>query len=239
MIDYSKTITKEEITKLSEQQYNFIKEEADKNIIVVKKKINWSPICKVDGLTRNKFTATSFNQVAKYVDNRTKYNNENKLVKIMIKANIVCPDSIKLFNILLDNNINYNTLLIIARGISDSKKLNELNNRLQQLLKNDISNRINVITNKNLRNNLDELLKSNITDEQLKLLRLIIEGINSQHKIQTMTNIQLNKIYSLMKKYYSVTESEIITARLMQIIVFEKELFKTLEKERKNQKTHR
>lgn len=132
------------------------------------------------------------------------YLNEDQIA--LIEANIVIFSSKMLIDILLNNKITYNSLLKTIIQIKNLKILQELNEKLQKLL------------------------QTNITDKQLKLLRLIIQRLTRE---SYKADNNLNKICRLIQYYYSFDKYELIVNRLVQTVVFDRELYKNMEEKRK------
>lgn len=206
MIDYSNVMTKQQLKQIDSDKYEFAITTAKQYAKTHNDKLRWN-YGDQNGIP---YGGIPIQNVIKDVD--AYQCKEEDIVKLVIKSNIMFPKTNNLITILLDNNVSYNTLAIMVNRINKLKKLEELNNRLQQLL------------------------NTNITDEKLKLLRLII------NKLQEETNIanqNFTKIINLLKHYYPETNNELVINRLVQLVTFESDLYISMEKEHKQmRKTH-
>lgn len=205
--DYSNILTKKDLMDIDQQTLDYLRTEAKTYVDNVKRKTSWSPTRTKED--KNKcFSNAGFAGIIKNpqnIEHKRRKLNESKVELTLIKANVACFSKETLFNLLLDKNISYNTLAIISRDIDELKTLSQLINKLNMLLKN------------------------NVDDENLKLLRLLIKKLDK--KTESLSK-KLDAICKIFEKYYSLSDIDVIVARLLQITVFERELYKNIEKQK-------
>lgn len=225
MINYAKITTAEEFEQLGFNKLETIKERAKD----IKNEYDYDMHVKT---THNSSqTAYSvyrtFHTMASDEILKKEYNNETDTFKQVLKSNIIFPDSNKLFNILSDNNVNYKILLSISKRLSNLKLLSQLNETMNDILDNKytidetnqkIDNIFKILVNKKI---LIETPKSKNIEQKLQIIKIIINKLSEK----TNTDKNIETIVRKLNYYYSTNEYEIILTRLVQIVVFEKELY--------------
>lgn len=203
MIDYSNVITRQQLKQIDKEKYEFAVAKGKEAAKMHNDKLRWN--------YRNQNNVPYEGQAIKQVisDVDAYQFKEDDIVKTIIKCNIMFSKPENLITILLDNKVHFNILNTMITRINKLQQLTNLNNRLQKLL------------------------NTNITDENLKLLRLIINRLQEETNI---SNQNFTKIINLLKHYYPATTDELTINRLVQLVVFEKDLYLTMEEEHKQSK---
>jgi len=205
--DYSSVLVKEDLIGIDEEKLAQLRIESKAFIDAVNKRTAWSPT-RAEGCKNQTFTHIGLAGIIispSNIKEKRRKLDESNVELTLIQANAACYSQEMLFNILLDRNISYNTLAIISRDIDDLKTLSELINKLNMLL------------------------KENVKEEDLKLLRSLIKKYEDKTE---KLNQKLEAIIKIFEKYYALSDVNVIVARLLQITVFERELYKNMEKQK-------
>lgn len=200
--DYSDVLIKEDVMEIQTEQLNYIKNEAQRFI----NRANTKALNNLNAFFPNQGYNHSVTEFVKTPENVKFYRRsilEDHTTLTLIQANVACYDGELLCDILISKGISYNTLALLSRDIDNLKLLSQLTKRL------------------------DELLKKDTNPEQLKLLKTIIEKLGKENEL---LNIKINEIAKIFKDYYALTDINVIIARLLQITVFERNMYKEKEK---------
>jgi len=229
MINYKNVVTDEEFDQLGLDKVEFIKQRAQK----IKNKYDFEIHIRATHnarQTRNSIYR-NFDTMANDEINKQEYKAETDIYKKVLKSNIVFPNSNKLFNILLDNNVSFKMLSSISKRVSNLKLLSYLNQIVNDILGNKyttdevnekIDNIFKILLDKNI---LTEIPKSKVLEQKLQIIKIIIKKLSEK----TNSDKNLETIIKKLNHYYSINDYELIITRLIQIVTYEKEEYIDLE----------
>lgn len=157
-LNYSKILTIEDLKNITDEEFEYIKTEAQKHIESIEL-VKYAPRYQYNYLKAVVFSMVSFNEKAKDIE--TKYNDKPEFIKTMIQTNIAFPNSEQLFSILLDRKVTFQILSTTIKKVTILKQLDKLNNILNE--------------------NINKKSK-----DELKDLELYIERLEKQTKIASL-----------------------------------------------------
>lgn len=200
--DYSEVLVKEDVMNLTKEDLEHIKKEAQPYL---KRSLQKSLNCSYmfDSKSKTHYSLAAPIKKPEDVKFKRRAIDEDKTILTLVQANVCCNNPEMLIDILLNKKISYNTIALISRDIDNLKLLSTLKIKLEELLKKDVS------------------------EKDLKLLKISIRRLAEENE---KLNNKINEIVKIFEQYYAVSDINIIIARLLQITVFEREIYKEKEK---------
>ena len=111
-LDFKTILTKEDLSSLTMDKYEF----------AIKEALPWSNKVRAKVAGDYSYITTRSREISM----GCKYNSESNTVKELIAANISYPDSEKMIKVLLDKGITYERLFMYSRLVSSCKKMSLL-----------------------------------------------------------------------------------------------------------------